>query len=300
MYGSIQVHSFLASMAAKNRSTCTVRSYRASLERFGRFVFGRDSTLIQTKPEDIEAWILALRESKLSEATVSSRVAAVKAFFKWAEQRDLVARDPGRRISFVPRSSLPKDPDIGAARALLDSLDLGTWIGSRDRAIFLTLYGTGCRVSELCGIRIRDIIGKEVRVLGKGNKERICQLSDQALQAVDHWKLHHRSERMPKTDFLFVSAEGIGLNPGGVQAMMDRRRKLTGINQFDLYPSGFKRSRLSPHAFRHLFATQLLENEVELRVIQELLGHTNIATTQRYTRVSMRLRKRGHDLLPNL
>lgn len=303
MYGSQYVQSFAASMAAKNRSTCTVRSYSYSLHLFGQFVFSTGSkSMLESTQDDIESWILSLRQRDLSENTVSARVAAVKAFFKWAEYRELVTKDPGRRISFVPGSNVPKDPDIDLIRRLLASFDVGSWMGSRDKAVFLTLYGTGCRVSELCGVRLKDIDFEscEMRVLGKGNKVRVCQVSPQAMESINHWIKHHRSERMPTSDFVFCSVEGEKIKPSGIRQMMERRRKHAGIEPFEIYPSGHRRSTLTPHAFRHLFATQLLESNVDTRIIQVLMGHSNIATTQRYEHVSSRTKKRGHDLLPVL
>jgi integrase/recombinase XerC len=294
------VEAFLASMAACNRSNGTIRVYRAHLSRFHSLLLRREREMLAAQPDDIEAWILEMREARLADATIAVRIAAAKSFFHWAETRDLIGKDPGRRITFIPRKTLIKTPDREAVRTLIASINTGTWIGARDLAIFYTLYGSGARVTELCGVRISDLNGNEMRVLGKGNKERACFLPEQAMTAIQHWVKHHRSERMPKTDYLFCSLSGERLTPGGVRKVMERRIKDADLEFHETYASGCRRTGLSPHSFRHLFATSLLNANCPLRVIQELLGHENIQTTQRYTHVSSALKMSGLALLPAL
>jgi site-specific recombinase XerD len=295
-----EVRSFLASLAAKNRSDETIRSYRDSLAKYMPFLAAQGVNVYAATPWIIEDWILSLREAKLSEASVSSRLAAAKAFYKWAENRELVDKNPCKRISFVPKNCLPRNPDIEEARRFIDSIDGRTWIGARDKAVILAMYGSGCRVSELSNVRLSDLIGNQMKVLGKGNKERLCLVADQALEAIHYWIKHHRSERMPENDYLFVNLAGGQLLDSGIQQMMERRRRESGVLSHDTYKSGCIRYRISAHAFRHLFATQLLDNNAEIRAIQELMGHVNIATTQRYTKVSTTLKARTHALLPVL
>jgi len=297
-----EAHSFLASLAAKNRSLATLRSYRTATTRFGQFQHERNKTLLTTAPYDIEEWILTLRQQKLTEASVAAKVSALKSFFRWALSREMIEKNPSQCISYAPKDSIPRKPNLEDAKRFLDSINPRTWSGARDKAIILALYGTGCRVQELCDVRLSDIDleSGQVKVLGKGNKERLCPISSQALEAIVYWVKHHRSERMPKSDYLFVTLDGKQLKQGGIRSMMDTRRRQIGITATDDYPSGIHRNRLTPHAFRHLFATQLLDADAELAVIQELMGHVSIGTTQRYAKATTRLRARTHALLPTL
>ncbi len=296
---SHHVQLFVASLAALNRSKGTIRTYQGNLTRFEAFL-GSSRIILDATVEDLEAWILSMKTLRLSEQTVAVRVASAKAFFDWAENRDLITKNPSRRIEFIPRASLPRVPDFESAKKLLDSISSGCWAGARDRAMLYTLYGSGCRISEICGVRMSDLSGNEMRVLGKGNKERICLLPTQSIDAINHWIKHHRSERLPKGDYVFLTRDGAALTPTGFRCAMDRHRKRIGFDQVETYASGYTRSRLSPHALRHLFATMLLERGAPLRVIQELLGHSSIQTTQKYTHVSSLMKAKSHNLLPIL
>ena len=300
MSGSEQIQSFLASMSARNRSASTIDIYTFALRALGRFAFARDKTILTANVTDIEAWILAMRKGKLSDGTIYGKLCAARSFYKWAEECDLVVKSPMLKIHFKAHPNLPRSPDIETARRLVAACDAGTWIGSRDRAILLAMYGSGCRVSELCGVLMSDYNGKEIRVMGKGRKERICLLPEQAIAAINHWIVHHRSERALNCEHLFTGQNNEPLTSNGVRNVLERRRKSLGVDTHTQYASGYKRSTMSPHAFRHLFATELLEQGASIRAIQELLGHSDIQTTQRYAHVTASLKKRTHDLLPAL
>lgn len=300
MYGSAQIQSFVASMSARNRSAKTIEIYTYNLRSLGRFALSRDKTVMTLQTEDIEAWILAMRKAKLSDGTIQVRICTLRSFYKWAMENDLLEKDPARKIHFKAHQNLPKSPDIETARRLVAACDAGTWIGSRDRAILLAMYGSGCQVSELCGVLMSDYNGKEIRVMGKGRKERICLLPEQAIAAIQHWIVHHRSERALNCEHLFVGQNNEPLTADGIRNAIERRRKTLGVDTHTAYASGYKRSTMTPHAFRHLFATELLEQGASIRAIQELLGHSDISTTQRYAHVTASLKKRTHDLLPAL
>lgn len=295
-----EIRAFLSSLAARNRSLETLRAYRRSVTRFAQFAANKGTPLLEASPTVIEDWILSLREAGLTEGSIFAGISGVKAFFRWAEYRDLIAKNPCARIAFMPREKIPRNPDLLEARRFVDSIDPRTWSGARDRAVILTLYGSGCRVSELGAVRLGDLHENEMRVLGKGNKERLCLLPAQAMEAINRWIRHHRSERLPKSDHLFVALSGAPLLGAGIRQMIHRRRQESGSLSCDTYRSGRVRYRISAHAFRHLFATQLLDSGAEIRAIQELLGHANIATTQRYAHVSTALKARTHAMLPTL
>lgn len=300
MFGSEKIHAFLASMRAKNRSPRTVAAYGEYLSALGRFGFSRGVSLVDMQEDHLEGWIRNMTEAKMAENTIYTRVMAARSFFKWMYERDLVSRDPSKTIRFQRSVRLPVPPDISAVRAMIESCTPGTWHGARDKAVLLVLYGTGCRISELCRMNADSIRGNEFRVMGKGSKERFCLLPDQAVEAVEAWRIHHRSEVVVKTDALFVTEIGSRLMPNIIRKMMHRRRAALGCNTKSIYPSGQTRSHLTPHSIRHLFATELMENGAQIRAIQELLGHSSIVTTQLYTHVTMDARRRAHALLPRI
>lgn len=156
---------------------------------------------------------------------------------------------------------------------LLEVADSKTLLGARDLAILLMLYGSGLRVSELCGLNIQDLDETFVRVKGKGGKERLVPVAKRAVDAVDHYLGQFRQEE--KEEALFLSANGRRIDRIEVWNLVKKRAKQAGITR-----------RISPHTLRHCFATHLLEHGADLRVIQEMLGHASIATTDRYTQIS--------------
>ena len=160
--------------------------------------------------------------------------------------------------------------------SLLEAPDKDTLIGSRDKAILEVLYACGLRVSELCSLKIYDVDDVYVRVLGKGMKERVIPIGEAAIQAIDHYLHHYRSQYdSEKLQELFVSTRGKPLDRIQVWKMVKGYAKKVGIVK-----------NISPHTFRHSFATHLLDNGADLRVIQEMLGHASISSTDRYTHIS--------------
>ena len=166
---------------------------------------------------------------------------------------------------------------------LLQAPDPKTFIGSRDRAILEVFYASGLRVSELCGLTINSVGDSSIRVIGKGNKERIVPVGKPAVSAVDHFLLNYRDQFDPKqVKALFVSNRGNPIDRITVWRRIKHYAKKVGIQK-----------NIFPHTLRHSFATHLLDNGADLRVIQEMLGHESIATTDRYTHVSQsQLRKK--------
>ena len=159
---------------------------------------------------------------------------------------------------------------------LLEAPDVETLQGSRDRAILEVLYACGLRVSEVCNLKINSVDDAYVRVMGKGKKERIVPIGKKAIEAIDHYLHHYRSESDSETvQELFVTSRGKPLDRVAVWKMIKTYAKKAGIAK-----------NISPHTLRHSFATHLLDNGADLRVIQELLGHASISSTDRYTHIS--------------
>jgi integrase/recombinase XerD len=167
---------------------------------------------------------------------------------------------------------IPEVLTVEEVTRFLGAPDRETAVGARDFAIFQVMYASGLRVSELCGLNIGDISDDQVRVRGKGNKERVVPIAASAVAAVDHYLVHSRKEG---DGALFLSNRGQRIDRVAVWERVKFYAKKAVISK-----------EISPHTLRHSFATHLLENGADLRVIQELLGHANIATTDRYTHVS--------------
>ncbi len=267
----------------------TLAAYRRDLCAFGGWLHaahGRAPEAAQR--EDIQAWLAAQhRQTKAS--TANRRLAALRRFFLWALRRGLCTEDPclGLRSARQP-ARFPKTLSETQVEALLAAPDVGTTLGLRDRAMLETLYATGLRVSELVGLAVQDLSLSDgvVRVvMGKGGKDRLVPLGAEAL----HWIERHLRESRPALlgarpcDALFVTRLGAG---------MTRQAFWLLIRKYALQAD--VRVPLSPHVLRHAFATHLLNHGADLRVVQMLLGHADISTTQIYTHVARERLKTLH------
>ncbi|WP_368646806.1 site-specific tyrosine recombinase XerD [Castellaniella ginsengisoli] len=267
----------------------TLAAYRRDLCAFGGWLRAECGRPPETaRQEDIQAWLAAqYRQTKAS--TANRRLAALRRFFLWALRRGLCVEDPclGLRSARQP-ARFPKTLSETQVEALLAAPDIDTPLGLRDRAMLETLYATGLRVSELVGLAVQELSLSDgvVRVvMGKGGKDRLVPLGAEAL----HWIERHLRESRPAIlgarpcDVLFVTARGAGMTR---QAFWQLIRKYA--LQADI------RVPLSPHVLRHAFATHLLNHGADLRVVQMLLGHADISTTQIYTHVARERLKTLH------
>jgi len=278
-----EVEAFLAYLSgARGRSVNTVRAYRNDLTQL--FDSMPDLTSVrQLALVDLRAWLADLHRNGCARATIARKAAAARAFTSWALQRGIIGVDPALRLASpsVP-TTLPVILTQAQTTELLDrEIDVANAIAVRNQAMLELLYATGIRVAELCGADCGDLDPKRrvLRVLGKGNKERMVPYGVPAQKAVDRW-LVFRGQLARGTQSLFVGTRG---------ARIDQRVVRTVVNQSTSALTGHA---LSPHALRHTAATHVLEGGADLRVVQELLGHSSMATTQRYTHVSVeRLRK---------
>ena len=226
---------------------------------------------------------LGVQSVTLAPASRARRLAGIKAFFRFLARRKVIEVSPARRVK-TPKlpQRLPRAVPVDEAFALMDAPDAEKVLGLRDIAMLEVLYGGGLRVSELCGLSLEDldVRGRTVRVLGKGNKERICPLHEGAMGAVVAW-LERRGELLVKAakkqdpTALFLNFRGGRLTTRSVERHLDKYVTQLALNR-----------KMSPHSLRHSFATHLLAGGADIRSIQELLGHASLSTTQRYTAVS--------------
>ena len=254
----------------KNASPHTLRSYRSDLVEFTRSL---DGAIEGADSRTIRAFLVSLHARGLDAVTVARKLAAVRSFYRFLVRRGVVERNPAREtrgprraqklVSFLP---------IDEATALVDARALGGAARDRDVAILEVLYATGLRVSELTGLDVEavDRTERTVRVLGKGRKERIVPYGAAAAKALERYLAPRPAARGP----LFMNARGGRLTDRSVRNVVRRAARSAGVVR-----------RVTPHTLRHTFATHLLDAGADLRAIQELLGHSRLSTTQRYTHV---------------
>jgi integrase/recombinase XerC len=278
-------------LRATDRAEATQRAYRGDIEAFIAWAEERDVT----RPADVTMRVLRdylafMTERGDERTSIIRRRASLRGYFSWMVQRGYLDESPAARLS-APRANhrLPKI----VVREQLDNLldeDWGddAW-ATLDRAVCEVLYGAGLRVSELCGLNVASIDFRQglLRVMGKGRKERIVPLHRRGLDAVQLWLDDAREDVMrndSEPQALFYNRRGNRLGPRDVRRILDNR---------------IARGHIHPHALRHTYATHLLEGGADLRVVQELLGHESLTTTQIYTHVSKsRLQKVHHDTHP--
>ncbi len=219
---------------------------------------------------------------------MARKLSAVRSFFRFLYREAKVARNPLVLIASPkqPRR-LPKFLTPEEVGALLRAPDVSTPLGVRDRALLEVLYATGMRVGELVSLRLDDLTWEgELRVTGKGRKERIVLVGTAAQQVLRRYVHEARPllVRGPDPGHVFVNARGTALSDRGVRMIMDRHMRKVANDR-----------SISPHVLRHTFATHLLDGGADLRTVQELLGHSSLATTQVYTHVSRDWLKRVYD-----
>ncbi|SRR5579875_775492 len=265
----------------------TVKSYRTDLLCFAKFLeeqnLARDPATGKVSPEsvqtdDIRLYLASLLKNRAERSTVQRRLAAIKAFFRYRKQF-FGGPDPASRLRTVRRQA--RLPTVIREDEVCRLLEADSCTNSkarlRDRAMMETLYACGLRVSELVGLDWKDI-DEEVGMVrvrsGKGRKDRLVPIGEVALAALRAWR--DATGPAPADGPVFTNLRGGRLSPRSVQRIVARRIASLGLD-----------TGLTPHGLRHCFATHLLNHGADLRSIQEMLGHASLATTQRYTQVSI-------------
>ncbi|MBI5674608.1 MAG: tyrosine recombinase XerC [Nitrospirae bacterium] len=270
------IDEFITSLKAeKNVSAHTIRAYTNDLREFHSFT--------DKKPEDIDnleirSFLASLHYRKLKKSSISRKLATIRSFYKYLHKEGFVKKNPAKLVS-SPRlpKPLPKFLTIDETFSLMNAPQGDTFKATRDKSIIELLYSSGLRVSELTSLDISDLDIKEslVRVKGKGKKERITPVGSNAMTAIKNY-LPERISLKKKSQALFLNNRGGRLTQRSVRRILLQYCRTAGLKG---YPS--------PHTLRHTFATHLLHGGADLRAIQELLGHSSLSTTQRYTHVDI-------------
>ena len=281
MTGDRDLDGFLALLAAR-RAPRTVDAYQRDLVAFRAFI---DRPLADATAEDLERYVASLRSAGLATTTVARRVAAARTFYRHLQLLGQRQDNPAAAVPLARRPRrLPKTLSPGEAERLIDAASGVAPRALRDRALVELLYGAGLRVSEAVGLERAaiDLDDRLVRVVGKGGKERIVPIGRQAAEALRRYAARGRPylDRRHRPE-LFLNAKGGALTRSGAFLILRRLAAKAGLEP----------ERVHPHLLRHSFATHLLENGADLRSVQEMLGHADLATTELYTHVSDRRRR---------
>ena len=265
----------------------TMRSYRRDLRRYLEFLLGRDLTEPSAIDENVvSAFLGALRTGDtehppLGTASAARTIVTVRGFHRFLLREQVVAKDVSAAIKPPrPPSRLPKALDLSQVESILDAAgEAGTVLASRDRALLEVLYGTGARISEAIGLDLDDLDLDEGAVLlrGKGGKQRMVPLGSFAIAAVRDYLTASRPALVSKAEpAVFLNARGGRLSRQSAWTVLNKAAERAGI-----------KTDVSPHTLRHSFATHLLDGGADVRVVQELLGHASVTTTQIYTLVTV-------------
>ena len=259
----------------KGYSSNTITSYKNDIKQYLKYLSDKSINYYET-----EEYVKYLNKNKYAKSSINRKIASINKFYEWCQERNYLKETKYKKIKYIKQEK--KLPDILTSNyinKLLNSLPTENPKNLRDRTIIELLYSSGLRVSELTNLRINDIKNNgSIKVLGKGNKTRILPMTNEAYKLIDSWITNSRSfyENEKSSDYLFIGVRGSKISPREVQRIV--RSKLGTF----------------PHSIRHSFATHLLDGGADLRVVQEMLGHSDPSTTQIYTHVSKKKLKEKH------
>lgn len=266
-------------LSEKGLSKNTKLAYERDLNLFCKYLLGADILeFTKVKSNDVVGFLESLHDSLYSTASVYRALMAIKVLFRFLKRENLIQKNVCLTLESPKLWELvPEVLTEEEMLLLIKAPDTKNFIGARDKAIIETLYACGLRVSELCSLNIKDVSEDTVRVIGKGGKERVLPIAQAAIKAIDHYLVNFY--KYPVEDklgsALFVTKKSKRIDRVHVWNRIKSYAKTAGIEK-----------NISPHSLRHSFATHLLDNGADLRVIQDMLGHADIGTTDRYTHIS--------------
>lgn len=283
---------WLNELEINNMSQNTICAYKADVEFYLSYCHDHNLDLNDLEITDIREFVIYCTERKqLSTVSVKRYLTAIRGFMQWLKRNNHITVDASQdvKIKRLPRS-LPNIISEEEMSQLLDQpdppLEFDKWLWKRDKAMFEVLYSSGLRVSELINLSIHDInLGsKLVRVIaGKGNKDRVVPLGSKACHALEVW-LQFRLQNKPEDDALFITHLGNRISVKQVRKRINQQANRAGLEQ-----------HLYPHLFRHCFATHLLAASNNIRAVQEMLGHSNISSTEIYTHLDFNNLAQSYD-----
>ena len=285
-----EIRQFTDSLIHQNASDHTVRSYVSDLQQFHRYLTPPDTggrpgnfSVQELNAQVIREYMGYLHGQKIEKSSIARKISTLRSFCRYLCRHQILPHNPAKLIrSPKVAQKVPNYLTVEDCVALIETPNLNRPRGLRDRAILELLYACGLRVSELTGINIGDINFSEALILvrGKGKKERLVPFGNHCHTALKAYLEERRSQRIDHSlepdPPVFLNARGSRLAPRSVRYLVEKSLRSARLNQ-----------KISPHGLRHSFATHLLNSGADLRSIQELLGHKNLSTTQRYTHLSI-------------
>lgn len=266
----------------KNYSENTSKNYEIDILEFKEYLNKESINYLDIDYDFIKGYLMELYNRKLSRNSVARKLSSLRSFYKYLFNNELIKTNPFKYVSTPKKEKkLPKYLGVEELELIFNTPNLVTPLGQRDKVILEVLYATGIRVSELVNIKVSDIdfYRKEIRVLGKGNKERIDPFGDYCLESINLFLEDGRKKLLEKhhtdCDYLIINEKGKQITTRGVEKIIDNIIKKSSIKR-----------HVSPHMLRHSFATHLLNEGCDIRTVQELLGHESLESTQIYTHVS--------------
>ncbi|HEX5057254.1 MAG TPA: site-specific tyrosine recombinase XerD [Gammaproteobacteria bacterium] len=268
--------------AERGLSRNTLAAYASDLRQFAGWLQRKDCNLLRVSRGEVQSYLSDRILARTSKRTISRLLSALKCFYRWAERQGHMHGDPSALVEAPkPGRLLPKILTEGEVERLLAAPDINTPLGLRDKAMLETVYASGLRVSELVTITLGQINLRQglIRLFGKGNKERVVPLGEEALHWLTRYLETGRGVLLSALDArpeqFFVTRRGGGMTRQMCWHMIKRYARQAGIDK-----------SLSPHTLRHAFATHLLNHGADLRAVQMLLGHSDLSTTQIYTHIA--------------
>lgn len=261
----------------KNYSTDTIKNYRTDLVEYFMYLSDKSLKCLKVTYSDIKNYLLFLNEKNNSNATISRKISSLRSFYKFLVNESKIENNPFLGIKLPKKErKLPRFFSYNELEELFKVPDLTNPLGQRDRLILEMLYATGVRVSELVNIKVSDIKNREIKIFGKGSKERIVTFGDYAAEILElYLKNGYQVLNKNKIPYLFLNKNYTQLTDRGVRLILDKIISKTAINK-----------NISPHMLRHSFATHLLNEGCELLSVQQLLGHESLSATAIYTHVT--------------
>ena len=282
---------FLGSLASeRNRSPYTLRNYAADLRPFFSFLDERSESLVECDRHGVRAYLASLMDAGVARSSIARKLSTLRSFFRFLAQNDVIGKNPCEGMRGPKRERrLPSFLDESEVSALVTAPEGDTPQGLRNRALLELLYAAGVRVGEVFNLNVGDLDltgdGGSLRVLGKGNKQRIVLVGGPAARAL----LRYLNDSRPKLaqgaeEALFLNRDGERLSMRAVQIIVGKAALASGIDK-----------RTHPHLLRHTFATHMLDGGADLRVVQELMGHASVNTTQVYLHVTEARQRQVYD-----
>lgn len=279
----------------KGRARNTLLAYRRDLEAYAAWAALHGHTLETVTTDELERYLDTLRTSGMAAASVARTTTSLRGLYRFLAAEGVISSDPTSdvRTARIPRR-LPKALTEAQMNELLDSVDGSAPADLRDRALMELLYATGARISEAVGLSLLDLQGQEglLRLFGKGSKERLVPIGGPARAALERWlgpdgrplMTPERWRRRGDAEAVFLNSRGGRMSRQAAWAVVDRRARRVGMGEI-----------VTPHVFRHSCASHMLAHGADIRVVQEVLGHVSIATTQIYTRLEHDHLRRAYD-----